>query len=59
MGDSDGFSTLMHASLIEIFGQRDGTRRRDAMRRTYAVRGIDIAAIANGRIASLQTLLAA
>jgi hypothetical protein len=36
MGDSDGLSTLMHASLIEIFGQRDGTRRRDAMRRTYA-----------------------
>jgi SnoaL-like domain len=122
MGDSDGFSTLMHASLIEIFGQRDGTRRREAMRRTYAenvaftdpegtvhgydavdqrvrkilddapsafvftpdgpvyvgsgaaaalpwtfgppdgppaVRGIDIAAIANGRIASLQTLIAA
>jgi hypothetical protein len=122
MGGSDGFSTLIHASLIEIFGQRDGTRRRDAMRRTYAeniaftdpegtvhgydavdervrkildeapsafvftpdgplyvrsgaaaalpwtfgppdgppvVRGIDIAAIANGRIASLQTLLAA
>jgi hypothetical protein len=122
MGNPDGFSALMHANLIEIFGQRDGTRRREAMRRAYAeniaftdpegtvhgydavdervrkvldeapetfifapdgplyvlsgaaaalpwkfgppsgppaVRGIDIAAIAGGRITSLQTLLAA
>src|SRR5208282_3968805 len=28
MDNSDGFSTLMHANLIEIFGQRDGSRRR-------------------------------
>jgi hypothetical protein len=120
MDDPDGFSTLMHANLIEIFGQRDRTRRREAMRRAYAeniaftdpegtvhgydavdervrkvldktpetfifapdgplyvlsgaaaalpwkfgppseppaARGIDIAAIADGRITSLQTLL--
>jgi hypothetical protein len=36
MDDSDGFSALMHANLIEIFGQRDGTLRREAMRRAYA-----------------------
>ena len=122
MDDADGFATLMHANLMEIFGQRDGTRRREAMRRTYTeniaftdpegtvhgydavderarevldkapetfifapdgppyvlagaaaalpwrfgppsgppvVRGIDIAVIADGRITSLQTLLAA
>ena len=122
MDDADGFSTLMHANLMEIFGQRDGTRRREAMHRAYAeniaftdpggtvhgydavderarevldnapetfifapdgplyvmagaaaalpwrfgppsgppaVRGIDIAVIAHGRITSLQTLLAA
>jgi hypothetical protein len=122
MDDSDGFSALMHANLIEIFGQRDRTRRREAMCRAYAeniaftdpegtvhgydaidervrkvldnaletfvfgpdgplyilsgaaaalpwtfgppsgppaVRGLDIAAIADGRITSLQTLLAA
>jgi hypothetical protein len=122
MDDSDGFAALMHANLTEIFGQRDGTRRREAMRRAYAeniaftdpegtvhgyaavdervrkvldnapetfvfgpdgplyilsgaaaalpwtfgppsgppaVRGLDIAAIADGRITSLQTLLAA
>jgi hypothetical protein len=122
MDDADGFATLMHANLMEIFGQRDGTRRREAMRRAYAeniaftdpegtvhgydavdervrevldktpetfifapdgplyvlagaaaalpwrfgppsgppvVRGIDFAVIANGRIISLQTLLAA
>jgi SnoaL-like protein len=122
MDDADGFSTLMHANLMEIFDQRDGTRRREAMRRAYAeniaftdpqgtvhgydavdervrevldkapetfifapdgplyvlagaaaalpwrfgppsgppaVSGIDIAVIANGRITSLQTLLAA
>jgi SnoaL-like domain len=121
MDNSDGFSTLMHANLIEIFGQRHGSRRREAMRRAYAeniaftdpegtvhgydaidervrkvldkvpetfifapdgplyvlsgaaaalpwkfgppsgppaARGIDIAAIANGRITSLRTLLA-
>jgi hypothetical protein len=40
----------MHASLIEIFGSPDGPP---------AARGIDIAAIANGRITSLQILLAA
>jgi hypothetical protein len=121
MDDVDGFAALMQANLMEIFGQRDGTRRREAMRRAYAeniaftdpegtvhgydavdgrvrevldkapetftfapdgplylladaaalpwrfgppsgppvVRGIDIAVIANGRITSLQTLLAA
>jgi hypothetical protein len=122
MDDTDDFRILMHASLIEVFGQRDGTRRREAMRRAYAdniaftdpggtvhgydavdervraildrapgafvfapdgplyvrpgaaaalpwtfgppsgppaVRGIDIAAVANGRITSLQTLLVA
>jgi len=121
MDDSDGFSTLMHANLIEIFGQRDATLRREAMRGAYAeditftdpegtvqgydavdervrrvhdqapetfifapdgplyvlsgvaaalpwmfgppsgppaVRGIDVATIANGRITRLQTLLA-
>jgi hypothetical protein len=36
MDDADGFATLMHANLMEIFGQRDGTRRREAMRRAYA-----------------------
>ena len=36
MDDSDGFAALMHANLIEIFGQRDGTLRREAMRRAYA-----------------------
>jgi hypothetical protein len=122
MDNPDGFAALMHANLIEIFGQRDGNQRREAMRRAYAedivftdpegtvrgygavdervrkvldeapatfifapdgplyvlsaaavalpwkfgprsgppaVRGIDIAAIADGRITSLQTLLAA
>jgi hypothetical protein len=120
MDDSDGISTLMHANLLEVFGQRDAGLRREAMGRTYteniaftdpegtvhgyeavdeqvrkvldnapetfvfapdgpvyarsgtaaalpwtfgpvggppAVRGIDIATIAGGRIASLQTLL--
>jgi hypothetical protein len=33
MDDSHGSSTLMHANLIEISGQRDGTLRREAMRR--------------------------
>jgi hypothetical protein len=122
MNDTDDVSDLMHTSLIEIFGQRDGAQRREAMRRAYAedivftdpegtvhgydavdervralldkapsafvftpdgplyvrpgaaaalpwafgppsgppvVRGIDIAAFANGRITSLQTLLVA
>ena len=122
MDDADGFATLMHANLMEIFGQRDGTRRREAMRRAYTeniaftdpegtvhgydavdervrqvldkapetflfapdgplyvlsgaaaalpwmfgppggppvARGIDIATIANGRITSVQTFLAA
>jgi len=36
MDDSDGPSALMHSNLIEIFGQRDVARRREAMRRTYA-----------------------
>ena len=121
MDDSDGVSTLMHANLIEVFGQRDPDLRREAMGRTYAediaftdpegtvhgydavdkqvrkvldkapgtfvfasdgplyvlsgtaaalpwkfgpeggppaARGIDVAAISNGRITSLQTLLA-
>jgi hypothetical protein len=35
MNDSDP-SALMHSNLIEIFGQRDAARRREAMRRTYA-----------------------
>jgi hypothetical protein len=35
MDDSDGFSVLMHANLLEIFGHRDGTLRREAMRRAY------------------------
>src|ERR1700722_10943030 len=30
MDDSDDFAALMHANLIEIFGQRDGTLRREA-----------------------------
>ena len=121
MNDSDGISTLMHANLIEVFGQRDAGLRREAMGRTYAeniaftdpegtvhgydavdeqvrkvldtapetfvfapdgpvyggsstvaalpwtfgpvggppaVRGLDVATIANGRIISVQTLLA-
>ena len=36
MGDSDGLSALMHSNLLEIFGQRDAARRREAMRRTYS-----------------------
>ena len=36
MDDTDSFSTLMHTNLIGIFGQHDGTLRREAMRRTYA-----------------------
>src|SRR5580658_2708711 len=35
MDDPDDFAALMHANLIEIFGQRDGTLRREAMRRAY------------------------
>src|SRR5579862_7923080 len=121
MDDSDGFYALMHANLIEIFGQRDAAVRREAMQRAYAeditfsdpdgtvqgyhavdeqvrrvldqapetfvfapdgplyvvpgaaaalpwrfgppsgppvARGIDVATIANGRISSIQTLLA-
>jgi len=27
--------TLMHANLIEVFGERDPAARRDAIRRTY------------------------
>ena len=121
MADSDGVSTLMHANLLEVFGQRDPGLRREAMGRTYAedivftdpegtvqgydavdeqvrkvldkapetfvfvpdgplyvlpdaaalpwrfgpeggppaARGIDVAAISNGRITLLRTLLAA
>ena len=36
MADSDGVSTLMHANLFEVFGQRDPGLRREAMGRTYA-----------------------
>jgi hypothetical protein len=36
MDDSDAFSTAMHANLVDIFGQRDATLRREAMRRAYA-----------------------
>jgi hypothetical protein len=36
MGDSDRLSALMHSNLLEIFGQRDGARRQEAMRRTYS-----------------------
>ena len=36
MDDPGGFATLMHANLMEIFGQRDSARRREAMRRAYA-----------------------
>jgi hypothetical protein len=35
MDDSDP-SALMHSNLVEIFGQRDPGRRREAMHRTYA-----------------------
>src|ERR1700761_3389686 len=36
MGDSDGLSALMHSNLLEIFGQRDAARRKEAMHRTYS-----------------------
>ena len=37
MSDSVDLSALMHASLMEIFGERDQRVRREAMGRTYAV----------------------
>jgi hypothetical protein len=121
MDDTDASFTVMHANLMDIFGQRDADLRREAMRGAYAediaftdpegtaqgydaidervrrvldeapgafafapdgplyvlsgaaaalpwrfglpngppaVRGIDVAIIANGLITSLQTLLA-
>jgi hypothetical protein len=36
MDDTDAFFTLMHANLMDIFGQRDADLRREAMRGAYA-----------------------
>lgn len=40
---SDSIEHLMHANLLEVFNERDETRRRAAIERTYAadVRWID------------------
>jgi len=36
MDDTDAFLAVMHANLMDIFGQRDAGLRREAMRGAYA-----------------------